>query len=97
MTDHERQYDAMADALVLAVSVLSITGLLTILLITLLTRPSKAAGRPYKDLCGEVRYELAQQVEEGLLEPSAVDRINRRCDAYTKQAEEQENKRPWWE
>jgi len=58
---------------------------------------SDTPERPYKDLCSEVRYELAQQVEEGLLEPSTADQINRRCDAYTKQAEEQENKRPWWE
>ena len=95
--DHERQYDLAADHLVFGFSVLGITGLLTILAISVLTKPSDAAGRPYKELCREVRYELAQQVEEGLLDASRAESINKRCQHYANQEQEKENKRPWWE
>ena len=68
--------------------------LLTVITITYVR--SEAAVSPNKVLCDEVRYELAQQVREGLLEPSTADTINRRCDEYQKQ--EEASKRPrWWE
>ena len=72
-----------------------LTALALLTITTVVYALPEATKRSYKELCDEVRYELAQQVEEGLLEPSKADTINRRCNEF--QEKETTHKRSWWE